>query len=114
VFAITTILSRGIIFPLLGWLLHILIDITTHSFSYYATRFLWPVSDFRINGVAWWTSLFWIMTYAALVVAYGALWRNGWLWQRKPEVAKQASCAAESARHLRLRRERARKPDGNG
>jgi hypothetical protein len=38
---------------MLGWLLHIAIDIPTHSFRYYATRFLWPVSDFRIDGIAW-------------------------------------------------------------
>ena len=45
VFGIATILARRIVFEMLGWLMHILIDIPTHSFSYYATRFLWPVSD---------------------------------------------------------------------
>jgi hypothetical protein len=74
VFGIAAILARRIVIEMLGWLLHILIDIPTHSFSYYATRFLWPVADFRIDGIAWWTPWFWAATYAALVVVYFRLW----------------------------------------
>jgi hypothetical protein len=79
VFGLTTVLARRIVFELLGWLLHIFIDIPTHSFSYYATRFLWPLSDYRIDGIAWWTPWFWTATYAALGVAYYLLWRKGWM-----------------------------------
>lgn len=78
-FALTAILARRIVFEMFGWLLHILIDIPTHSFSYYATRFLWPISDIRIDGIPWWTPWFWIATYAALAVVYFLLWRKGWL-----------------------------------
>jgi hypothetical protein len=70
VYGITSLLARRIVFEMLGWLLHILIDIPTHSFSYYATRFLWPISDYRIDGIAWWTPWFWATTYAALGVVY--------------------------------------------
>lgn len=76
-FAVTTIVARRVVYPLLGWLLHILIDIPTHSYSYYATRFLWPVSDFRINGIAWWTPWFWMVTYAVLAAVYVAMWWRG-------------------------------------
>jgi hypothetical protein len=55
VIGVTSILARRIVFEMLGWLMHILIDILTHSFSYYGTRFLWPLSDYRIDGIAWWT-----------------------------------------------------------
>jgi hypothetical protein len=68
VFAITSIFARRIVYEMLGWLLHILIDIPTHSFSYYATRFLWPISEYRIDGIAWWTPRFWAATYGALWV----------------------------------------------
>lgn len=37
----------------LGWPLHILVDIPTHSTAFFPTPFLWPVSDFHINGVPW-------------------------------------------------------------
>jgi hypothetical protein len=78
-FAVVIIVARRVVWEMLGWLLHILIDIPTHSYSYYATRFLWPVSDVRVDGVSWWTPWFWGVTYAALAVVYAALWRKGWL-----------------------------------
>ncbi len=79
---ITSIFARRIVFELLGWLLHILIDIPTHSFSYYATRLLWPVSDYRIDGIALWTPWFWAATYGALGVAWFLLWKRGAYRQR--------------------------------
>ncbi len=101
VFGVTTILARRIVFEMLGWLLHILIDIPTHSFSYYATRFLWPISDFRIDGVAWWTPWFWAATYGALVVVYVAMWRKGWLlWVRSVDAGpSRIPTAASQGRH---------------
>ncbi len=79
VFAVASLLARRIVLELLGWLSHILIDIFTHSFRYYATPFLWPVSDIRFNGLPWWTPWFWCSTYAALAIVYFLLWRKGWL-----------------------------------
>src|ERR1017187_5083943 len=37
VFAVTSLIARRVVLELLGWLSHILIDIPTHSFRYYAT-----------------------------------------------------------------------------
>jgi len=79
VFAVTSLLARRVVLELLGWLSHILIDIFTHSFRYYATRFLWPVSDIRFNGIPWWTPWFWCCTYVALAIVYFLLWKKGWL-----------------------------------
>ena len=36
-----------------AWGLHILIDIPTHSMELFPTPFLWPLSDFKIDGVGW-------------------------------------------------------------
>jgi hypothetical protein len=83
VFAITSMLARRIVYAMLGWALHILIDIPTHSYSYYATRFLWPLSDFRIDGIAWWTRWFWVATYVALALVYALMWRKHWLSRGK-------------------------------
>jgi hypothetical protein len=82
-FAVTTLVSRWAVLSMLGWLLHILIDIVTHSLSYYATPFLWPLSDFCVDGIAWWTPWFWMVTYAALALVYTVLWRKGCLWRRR-------------------------------
>ena len=86
VFAVASLLARRVVLELLGWLSHILIDIFTHSYRYYATRFLWPLSDIRFNGLPWWTPWFWISTYVALAIVYFLLWRKGWLTRaRIPE-----------------------------
>lgn len=37
----------------LAWPLHILVDIPTHDASFFPTPFLWPISDFSINGISW-------------------------------------------------------------
>lgn len=44
--------------PLGAWGLHILIDIPTHSTDFFATPFLWPLSDYQFNGVSW--GVWWI------------------------------------------------------
>lgn len=36
-----------------AWLLHILIDIPTHSRKQWAPQFLWPLSNLSIDGVSW-------------------------------------------------------------
>lgn len=79
VFGTGSLLARRVLFEMFGWMMHILIDIPTHSFSYYATRLLWSVSEFRIDGIAWWTRWFWAATYAALVIVYYVMWRKRWL-----------------------------------
>jgi hypothetical protein len=86
-FAGATIIARRPVWELLGWLLHILIDIPTHSFSYYPTRFLWPISDFCVDGVAWWTPWFLAATYATLAAVYAAMWKKRWL-SRAPRPAR--------------------------
>jgi len=65
-------------FPLemLGWLLHIVIDIPTHSYAFYPTPFLWPLSDIKLDGLSWATSWFMALNYSALAVVYIILWRS--------------------------------------
>jgi len=36
-----------------SWGLHILIDIPTHSLSLFPTPFLWPLSNFKVDGIGW-------------------------------------------------------------
>ncbi len=91
-FGIASILARRMVLEMLGWLLHILIDIPTHSLSYYATRFLWPLSDFRIDGIAWWTRWFWVLTYVALAAVYVLMWRKGLL--SRPRLSPQPAEAS--------------------
>ncbi len=77
-FGLVCLAARRVVYSMLGWLLHTLIDIPTHSSSYHPTRFLWPLSDFEIDGIAWWTPWFWVATYGAIAIVYFLMWRAGW------------------------------------
>lgn len=70
--------TSGSIIPweLGGWLLHILIDIPTHSSAFYSTPFLWPVSNFRISGIAWSTPWLLALDYIAIIIVYFAYFRK--------------------------------------
>src|SRR3989338_10176798 len=59
--------------PLGAWGLHILMDIPTHSDKFFPTPFLWPVSDFTINGTSWGTPLIFFGNWGALALIYLAI-----------------------------------------
>ncbi len=65
--------------PMLGWPLHILIDIPTHP-DFYHTPFLFPLSDFRnTQGVSWAHPTFMVINYSLLILAYVAIY----IYQKK-------------------------------
>ena len=53
VFGAVWIILRKPLWELGAWGLHILFDIPTHSYRFFPTPFLWPISSFTINGVGW-------------------------------------------------------------
>jgi len=50
---IVFLIRKKAYWPMMAWGLHILYDIPTHSSEFFPTPFLWPVSDFSIDGVSW-------------------------------------------------------------
>lgn len=74
VMAILYVLTRRIRWEMFGWFLHILIDIPTHSYRFFPTPFLWPVSTYKFNGFSWAEPWFMIANSIALVVAFSLLW----------------------------------------
>ncbi len=45
--------NKDFCFPMLAWPFHILLDFFTHSIQYFPTPILWPISDYRFNGIPW-------------------------------------------------------------
>lgn len=78
-FIIFYLIFRKPILSMLGWLVHILIDIPTHSYQFYPTPFLWPISSWKFNGISWGQKWFMIANYSAIVIAYIALY----FWSKK-------------------------------
>ena len=74
VFFIVWLIFKRPIWELLGWALHILIDIPSHSAIFYPTPFLFPVSTYVFPyGVAWSGMYFMIINYSALLVVWGGI-----------------------------------------
>jgi hypothetical protein len=56
---------------LLGaWVLHILVDIPSHSAEFFPTPLFWPLSDFRVDGINWGNPIIYIPNLTLLTVAY--------------------------------------------
>lgn len=69
-FVVVFLFTKKIFWPMFAWLLHILMDIPTHSTRFFATPFLWPISDYKFNGVAWSHPYIFYPDIAILIVLY--------------------------------------------
>ena len=61
--------------PLLGWWLHIVIDVFTHSAEFFPSPALYPITYWGFDGVAWNQPGFLIGNYVALALAWLVLYR---------------------------------------
>ena len=59
------------LWAMLGWGLHILIDVPSHSYEYSATPVFWPISEWRFSqGIDWGTPTFLLFNFLALFLLY--------------------------------------------
>ena len=76
VFGLVWFLRRKPFLPILAWGLHILVDIPTHSAAFFPTPFLWPISNFTVNGVSWGQPLIFFPDIILLAALYLVWWRS--------------------------------------
>ncbi len=50
---IAYILKRDFCVSMLAWPFHIILDFFTHSIEYFPTPILWPISNYRFDGIPW-------------------------------------------------------------
>ncbi|HLA39458.1 MAG TPA: hypothetical protein VJ417_05640 [Candidatus Glassbacteria bacterium] len=60
--------QRELAVPFSAWIIHILCDIPTHTRRFFPTPFLFPLSDFTVNGFSWGQRWFMILNYSCLLV----------------------------------------------
>lgn len=72
VFLLAWAMRRHPLWPLAAWGLHILMDIPTHSQRFFPTPFLWPLSDFTVDGMPWGQPLILVPDVVLLALLY--LW----------------------------------------
>lgn len=61
---------------LLGWLLHIIVDVPTHTYAFFPTPVFWPIFDWKFNGFSWGQPWFLVLDYSLLLLAYTFLSRR--------------------------------------
>jgi hypothetical protein len=70
VFGVVSLLLKRPVIEMLAWPLHIVLDTATHSSAFFPTPFLWPISDFHVDGTSWGHPLIFFPNLALLFVAY--------------------------------------------
>lgn len=60
---------RRLLAPLLGWWLHIVIDVFTHSADFYPVPVLYPFTQRGFDGLAWNTPGFQLVNYSVMAAA---------------------------------------------
>jgi hypothetical protein len=79
------IASGSLWIPLLGWWLHILIDVFTHSSSFYPAPVLYPLTMRGFNGIAWNEPWCLVLNYVVLAALFAWI-----VWRRQGERASSA------------------------
>ena len=72
VFLVSWLILRKPVFEMFAWALHVLMDIFTHSTKFFPTPFLWPLADYRFDGISWGHPAIFFPNVALLALAY--LW----------------------------------------
>ena len=74
VFLVVWKLAKKPRWELLGWALHILIDIPTHTEAFFPTPFLFPVSTYHVPfGISWGTPWFMMLNYSVMLLCFAFL-----------------------------------------
>jgi hypothetical protein len=72
VFAVVWLVAGRPVLEMLGWCLHILLDIGTHQ-GIFAIHFLWPFSAYSVSALRWENPTFFAANYGALLLVYSWL-----------------------------------------
>ena len=63
-------INKEICFPMLAWPFHILLDFPFHSKEYFPTPILWPISDYRFDGIPWSNPYVWFGNIAFIIILF--------------------------------------------
>jgi hypothetical protein len=72
VFLVVWLIAKRPKLALLGWALHILIDIPSHAGTFYPTPFLFPISNYKfLHGIPWSNKWYMLINYSCLLIVFG-------------------------------------------
>ena len=89
VFALVWVVLRRPVWEMLGWGLHILMDILTHQ-GIFAVHFLWPLSSYAVSALRWEDRWFLAVSYAILMAVLA------WMWVKNRKMGRHDSLSGAS------------------
>ena len=63
-------INKELCFPMLAWPFHILLDFPFHSKEYFPTPILWPILDYRFDGIPWSNPYVWFGNIACIIILF--------------------------------------------
>lgn len=74
IFLLIYLIRKKVYIWMLGWPLHILVDIPTHSKEFFPTPIFYPVSNFVIGGINWSNPYIffpnWILLFTFMIIVF--------------------------------------------
>ena len=74
--AIAYKINKDFAWPMLAWPMHIVVDFFTHSIEFFPTPILWPISDYRFDGVPWSNPYVLGINFVLIFVIFFYRWKN--------------------------------------
>lgn len=85
VFFLVWLFLKRPVWELGAWGLHVLADVPLHSYAFFPTPVLWPLSDWKFDGWQWMTPTILIPNFALLSLLYTLYIRHLYLTMRTQE-----------------------------
>jgi len=70
VFLFIFLINGSVYWPVFGWLIHIIVDIPLHTKNFFPVNFLYPISNYSVNGIKWGTKRFMIINYSVILIIF--------------------------------------------
>ena len=69
-------INKDFCFPMFAWPFHIVLDFFTHSTAYFPTPILWPISNYKFDGIPWSNPFIWFGNVICIILLFIYRFKN--------------------------------------
>ena len=67
--------KRELVWPMLAWPFHIVLDFAFHTKELFPVKLFWPLTDFYIDGISWSHPAVWFSNAAGIIILFIYRWK---------------------------------------